>query len=118
MRDYSNVSYFATALIQRLLTAAQSHYDDNSLLFYQFGSREAQLRDIELLKEKPELSIEQVLENKQEQFAQELKTKTLLYSLLKEADKQKLLLDISAYALLGKLRVNFRTTKRQYPTAE
>ncbi|GKT33434.1 FkbM family methyltransferase, partial [Aduncisulcus paluster] len=105
MRDYSNVSYFATALIQRLLTATQCHYDDNSLLFYQFGSKEAQLRDIEQLRKEPELSIEQVLEEKQEQFAQELNTKALLYSLLKEADKKKLLLDISAYALLGKLRV-------------
>nr|WP_203544798.1 FkbM family methyltransferase [Desulfovibrio sp. JC010] len=88
-----------------MLIAAQSQYTDNSRLFYQFGNAEAQLKDLEQLKERPELSLEQVLEDKQEQFAQELNNKTFLYSLLKEKDKKDLLLDLSAYALLGRRRV-------------
>ncbi|CCO22584.1 FkbM family methyltransferase [Maridesulfovibrio hydrothermalis] len=105
MQNYSKVATFTTALVRRLIAATQDYYTDNSQGFYQFGDRSAQLEDLMQLKEIPTITIEQILDEFSELFSQEISTKTLLYSMLKEPQSKHLLVDIAAYAVLGHLRV-------------
>jgi FkbM family methyltransferase len=105
VRNYSNIADFATALTRRLIAAKQSRHTDNSQRFYQLGDRPAQLEDLMMIKDCPELSLEKVFEDSHAKFAQELETKSLLYSLLKDQQAKSLLVDLAAYAVLGHLRV-------------
>lgn len=91
--------------MRRLIATTQTYHTDNSQEFYQLGSRTAQLEDLMRLKERPKISIEQVLEESHEQFARELETKSTLYGLLKDQQAKSKLVDLAAYTIMGHLRV-------------
>lgn len=96
---------FAAALLPILAAAARRAYADNAQASYQLGDGRAREADRQALAAEPEADLARLSPEQTAELARQIATKSLLYSLLADARSRALLLDLAAYAVLGRLRV-------------
>lgn len=96
---------FAAALLPILAAAARQAHADNAQASYQLDDGQAREADRQALAAEPHVDLARLLPEQAEELARQVATKALLYSLLADGRSRSLLLDLAAYAVLGRLRV-------------